>query len=155
MKKILQGFSLVLFILPPAYFVFSQSSQSSIFTKINLGGCFLFIAGFLFAKRFILAKFVEKWRGMIIHWSAELLAEPDATKKQMLRHLIGKYENIMLAIKVPVPALIIIGILTFLFAVQRTASNLAAMLGICSAFWICAVILLFISNRIGAKKPKE
>lgn len=154
LKVILRTLSLALFIAPPAYFVYSYSGNASVFARINISGCLVLIIGILLANRFVLSGLTEKWRAMITQWRADFKVEPDPAKKQSLRHFIGKYENILLAFKIPLPAVIIVGLLAFLSAIERAAASLAATLGVCSLFWAGGVVLLFIANGLGARKPK-
>ena len=90
---------------------------------------------------------------MITGWQQDLKIENDPIKQQSMRYNIGKYENILLAMKIPFPAVIIVGLFAFLSVVERSAASLSATLGICSLFWLGGIVLLFIANRIGARRP--
>ena len=151
-KKILQGISLAFFILPPAVFVYLNSTRSSAYAKISVTACIVLIIALLLAKRFILSRITERMRGMVTQWHGDLKVETDAAKRKSFRKNIARYENILLAFKIPLPTLIIIGALTFLSGVEHTAKTISAILGICSLFWIAAVILLFISNTVYERK---
>jgi hypothetical protein len=154
-KFILRTLSLLFFILPPTYFVYTRSAGASMVLKINIGGCFVFALGILLANRFYLAGVSKKWQGMVIQWQADLKVEPDGEKRSSLRACIGHYENRLLALKVPLPAAIIAGTYFFLKAVESAAASMAAMLGICSAFWAGGAALLFLANRIGTRRKRN
>ena len=153
-KFILKVLSLALFLLPPAALIYVQSSHASVFAKINISGCLFLIVGILIANRFLLANTTEKWRVMVAGWTADLKVAPDDAARKRLRYQIGKYENILLAFKVPLPAAIIAGLLVFLNALERAAANLSSALGVCSLFWLGGTALLFWANKVGARRVK-
>lgn len=152
-KTVIRVLSLAFFVVPPSTFVYINSAEASLFAKINIGGCLVLIIGILLANRFVLSGLREKWQAMTTQWRADLKVEPDTVKQQSLRHNIGKYDNILLAFKIPLPAVVIAGLLGFLSAVKQTAANLSATVGVCALFWAGGVVLLFIANALGARKP--
>lgn len=143
--------SLIFFIVPPSFFIFYTTKDASVLSTISLSALLVLIIALLLVKHFLIDSFVSKSIAMVTQWEADFKVETDATKKDSLLREIKKRNYVLLGLKIPFPALLITAMYLFLKTAEQACHNVSFMLGICSAFWIVAVALLFVAVAVRKK----